>query len=39
VKSCKEVTIEDVVDVEPKSSNQGWINFKVIGKEKQRILK
>ena len=35
----QEVTIEDVVEVEPKSSNQGWINFKVIGKEKSKDFK
>jgi hypothetical protein len=34
-----EVTIEDVTDVEPKSSNQGWINFKVIGQEKNKNFK
>jgi hypothetical protein len=34
-----EVTIEDVSDVEPKSSNQGWINFKVIGKDKGNDFK
>ncbi|MBD2358469.1 ATP-binding protein [Tolypothrix sp. FACHB-123] len=35
----QEVTIEDVVDIEPKSKNQGWINFKVIGKEKDKVFK
>ncbi|MDM9382327.1 ATP-binding protein [Chlorogloeopsis sp. ULAP01] len=35
----EQVTIEDVVDIEPKSQNQGWINFKVIGKEKDKIFK
>jgi hypothetical protein len=34
-----EVTIEDVAEVEPKSSNQGWINFKIIGKEKNKGFK
>jgi len=37
--ALNEVTIEDVVEVEPKASNQGWINFKVIGKEKGKIFK
>ena len=37
--SLKEVTVEDVTEVEPKSKNQGWINFKVIGKEKDKIFK
>jgi hypothetical protein len=35
----EEVTIEDVVEIEPKSKNQGWINFKIIGKEKDKIFK
>ncbi|HEY9632836.1 MAG TPA: P-loop NTPase fold protein [Coleofasciculaceae cyanobacterium] len=34
-----EVIIEDVVEVEPKATNQGWINFKVIGKEKGKDFK
>lgn len=34
-----EVKIEDVTEVEPKSSNQGWINFKIIGKEKDNVFK
>ena len=34
-----EVTIEDVTEVQPKSSNQEWINFKLIGKEKGNIFK
>ncbi|MDF5727123.1 MAG: AAA family ATPase [Rhizonema sp. PD38] len=33
------VTIEDVTEVEPKSTNQGWINFKVIGKEQGKVFK
>lgn len=33
------VTIEDVIEVEPKSKNQGWINFKVTGKEKNTLFK
>ncbi|MFH7025672.1 MAG: P-loop NTPase fold protein [Heteroscytonema crispum UTEX LB 1556] len=37
--TLKEVTVEDVTEVEPKSKNQGWINFKVIGKEKDKIFK
>ncbi|BAY44878.1 hypothetical protein SAMD00079811_24800 [Scytonema sp. HK-05] len=37
--SLKEVKVEDVTEVEPKSKNQGWINFKVIGKEKDKIFK
>ncbi len=35
----EQVTIEDIADVEPKSKNQGWINFKVIGKEKDKVFK
>lgn len=35
----EQVIIEDVVDVEPKSKNQGWINFKIIGKEKDKVFK
>ncbi len=31
--------IEDIVEIEPKSKNQGWINFKVIGKEKDNNFK
>lgn len=31
--------IQDVVDVEPKTKNQGWINFKLIGKEKDKVFK
>jgi hypothetical protein len=34
-----EVTIEDVTEIEPKSKNKGWINFKVIGKEKNTGFK
>ncbi|MEI1374200.1 P-loop NTPase fold protein [Nostoc sp. UHCC 0926] len=34
-----EVTIEEITDVEPKSKNQGWISFKIIGKEKDKIFK
>ncbi|HEY9602637.1 MAG TPA: hypothetical protein V6C85_13560, partial [Allocoleopsis sp.] len=34
-----EVTIEGVTDIEPKASNRGWINFKVIGKEKGKVFK
>ncbi len=34
-----EVTIEDVTEIEPKSKNKGWINFKVIGKEKNTVFK
>lgn len=34
-----EVEIEDVNDIEPKSKNKGWINFKVIGKEKNTVFK
>ncbi|NJM71822.1 MAG: ATP-binding protein [Scytonema sp. RU_4_4] len=37
--TLKEVKVEDVTEVEPKSKNQGWINFKVIGKEKDKIFK
>lgn len=29
-----EVTVEDVTEIEPKSMNKGWINFKIIAKEK-----
>ena len=37
--TLKEVTVEDVTEVEPKSKNKGSINFKVIGKEKDKIFK
>lgn len=33
------VMVEDVIEVEPKSKNQGWINFKVIGKEENTVFK
>ncbi|MBN3939796.1 P-loop NTPase fold protein [Nostoc sp. NMS9] len=35
----EELTIEDITDVEPKSKNQDWINFKIIGKEKNKGFK
>lgn len=35
----EQVTIEDIADIEPKSKNQGWINFKIIGKEKNKVFK
>ncbi|WP_313931710.1 P-loop NTPase fold protein [Nostoc punctiforme] len=35
----EEVIIEDITDVEPKSKNQGWISFKVVGKEKDKVFK
>ncbi|MEH2452896.1 ATP-binding protein [Nostoc sp.] len=35
----QQVIIDDVVEIEPKSKNQGWINFKIIGKEKDKIFK
>jgi hypothetical protein len=36
----EQVTIQDISDIEPKHKNLGgWINFKVIGKEKDRIFK
>ena len=38
-KKLEQVTIEDVAEVEPRSRNQGWINFKVIGKEKDKVFK
>jgi hypothetical protein len=34
-----QVIIEDVADIEPKSKNQGWINFKLIGREKEKVFK
>jgi KAP family P-loop domain len=37
--TLKEVIVEEVAEVEPKSKNQGWINFKVIGKEKNKSFK
>lgn len=37
--TLKEVTVEDVTEVEPKSKNKGWINFKIIGKEKDKLFK
>jgi hypothetical protein len=33
------VSIEDIRDVEPKSKNQGYINFKIVGKEKNKSFK
>ncbi|HLP89707.1 MAG TPA: ATP-binding protein [Nostocaceae cyanobacterium] len=33
------VIIENVVDVEPKSKNQGWINFKIVGQERGKEFK
>jgi len=38
-KKLEQVTIEDVAEIEPKSKNQGCINFKVIGKEKDKVFK
>jgi hypothetical protein len=35
----KQVIIEEVIEIEPKSINQGWINFKIVGKEKDKIFK
>jgi hypothetical protein len=37
--TLNEVKVEDVTEVEPKSRNQGWINFKIIGKEKDKLFK
>ncbi|MCV3215488.1 P-loop NTPase fold protein [Plectonema radiosum NIES-515] len=37
--TLNEVTVEDVTEVEPKSKNQGWINFKIIGKDKNKAFK
>ncbi len=37
--TLNEVKVEDVIEVEPKSKNKGWINFKIIGKEKDKIFK
>jgi Cdc6-like AAA superfamily ATPase len=33
------VIIENVVDVEPKSKNQGWIHFKIVGQERGKDFK
>ena len=38
-KKLEQVAIEDVAEIEPKSKNQGFINFKVIGKEKDKVFK
>jgi hypothetical protein len=35
----EQLLIEDILEIEPKSKNQGWINFKIIGKEKDKIFK
>ncbi|MBR8840704.1 MAG: ATP-binding protein [Stigonema ocellatum SAG 48.90 = DSM 106950] len=35
----EQVTIEDVAEIEPKHKNQGWINFKVVGKAKDQGFK
>jgi hypothetical protein len=35
----EQLIIEDILEIEPKSKNQGWINFKIIGKEKDKIFK
>ncbi|MCC5610642.1 ATP-binding protein [Nostoc sp. CHAB 5834] len=35
----EQITIEDIADVEPKTKNQGWINFKIIGKKKDKVFK
>lgn len=35
----EKVIIDNVIDIEPKSKNQGWINFKLIGKEKDKVFK
>ena len=37
--TLNEVTVEDITEIEPKSKNQGWINFKVIGKQKNKYFK
>lgn len=37
--TLNEVKVEDVTEVEPKLKNKGWINFKIIGKEKDKIFK
>jgi hypothetical protein len=34
-----EVMIEDVTEVKQKARNKGWINFKIIGKEKDKDFK
>jgi hypothetical protein len=35
----EKITIEDIADVEPRAKNQGWINFKIIGKKKDKVFK
>jgi hypothetical protein len=35
----EQVIIEDIVEIEPKIKNQGWINFKVIGKVQDKVFK
>lgn len=34
-----QVKIEDVTEIKPKTENKGWINFKVIGTEKEKVVK
>ncbi|MBD2484796.1 ATP-binding protein [Planktothrix sp. FACHB-1365] len=33
------VVIQDIAEVEPKATNQGWINFKLIGQEQDKPFK
>ncbi|MTJ12789.1 ATP-binding protein [Anabaena sp. UHCC 0187] len=35
----EQVIIEDITEIEPQSINQGWINFKLVGKEKDKLFK
>ncbi|BDA72167.1 hypothetical protein CAL7716_063330 [Calothrix sp. PCC 7716] len=35
----EQVIINEIADIEPKSKNQSWINFKIIGKEKDKTFK
>jgi hypothetical protein len=33
------VVVQDIAEVEPKATNQGWINFKLIGQEQDKLFK
>jgi len=33
------VVVQDISEVEPKAINQGWINFKLIGQEQDKLFK
>jgi len=39
IQNLEQITIEDVVEIEPKARNQGWINFKIIGNLQEQAFK